>query len=279
MKRVDPKVYTKDYYLNDCTGFNEFKKSFGKVLEPRFVELIKLFNINSGTKVLDVGCGRGEMVFYAAGKGARAIGIDYSNDSIDLAKLAQGKQQKDIQNRTEFIQMDAKKLKFRNSDFDLIIMTDVVEHLYPEELDLVFGEIKRVLKPGGILVIHTAPNKIFNDVAYKYYCYPVGSFIVFVWNKTTRKNYPNMASIRHIRTDSHRIMHINEPTYFSLSKLYKKFNFQGRLVSTNITVKKPSLSLKDKVFNLLVFFHPLSKYFPLNILFGSDFVSILTNEK
>ena len=279
MKRVDPKVYTKDYYLNDCSGFNEFKQSFGKTLELRFVELIKYFDIKANTRVLDIGCGRGEMVFYAAGKGAEAVGIDYSKDAIALAKVAQKKQQKTIQNRTKFIFMDAKKLKFKNSYFDLVIMTDVVEHLYPEELDLVFKEIKRVLKSKGKLVIHTAPNKTFNNITYKYYCYPIASLIAFVWNTVVRKSYPNIASPKEIRTDSHSIMHINEPTYFSLDKLYKKYKFKGSLISTNVTVKKPSLSLKDSSFNFIVFLHPFSKYFPLNILFGSDFVSILTNDK
>jgi len=279
MKSVDPKVYTKEYYLNDCTGFEEFKKSFGKILEPRFIELIKYFKVNPDVRVLDIGCGRGEMVFYAASKGANAVGIDYARASIDLAKFAQKKQPKNIRNKTEFFYMDAKKLKFDDSYFDLIIMTDVVEHLYPEELDLVFAEIKRVLRIGGVLVIHTAPNKTFNDLAYKYYCYPVASFIVSVWNKLSGKNYPNIASPKTIRTDSHLIMHINEPTYSSLNNLYKKFSFKGNLISTNVTVKKESLSLKDKLFNFIVFFHPLSKYFPLNSLFGSDFVSVLINEK
>ena len=118
MKRVDPKVYTKDYYLNDCSGYKEFKQSFGKTLELRFLEMIKYFDIKANTRVLDIGCGRGEMVFYAAGKGAEAVGIDYSKDAIALAKVAQKKQQKTIQNRTKFIFMDAKNL---NSKIPILI--------------------------------------------------------------------------------------------------------------------------------------------------------------
>lgn len=279
MRRVDPKVYTKDYYLSDCTGYEEFKKSFGKILEPRFTELIKYFDIKPGTQVLDVGCGRGELVFFAAKKGAKAIGIDYSKNSIKLAKLAQKKQPQKIQSKTEFIYMDAKRLKFKDSFFDLIIMTDVVEHLYPEELNKVFEQIKRVLKPEGKLIIHTAPNKNFNDVGYKYYSYIIGSLLVWIWNKFSGKSYPNIAKPEQLRTDSHYIMHINEPTYFSLYKMFKQFKFIGRIESTNITVIKPSLSLKDKIFNFFVFLHPLSKRFPLNAFLGSDFISILTNKK
>ncbi len=279
MKRVDPGVYTKDYYLNDCTGFNEFKKSFGKILEPRFAEVIKYFDIKANTRILDIGCGRGEMVFYAAGEGAEAVGIDYSKDAIDLAKFAQKKQQKDIQNRTEFFFMDAKKLEFKNSSFDLIIMTDVVEHLYPEELELAFKEIKRVLRPKGKLIIHTAPNKLFNDLFYKLYSYPVSSFLIFIWNLFAKDKYPNIAKPSKIRTQSHAIMHINEPTYFSLSSLYKNYKFEGSLLSSNVTVRKPIFGIKDTIFNFLVFWDPISRKYPFNILFGSDFISILTNKK
>src|ERR1035437_2511749 len=168
MKRVDPKVYTKEYYLTDCTGFSEFKKSFGKILELRFVELIKHFKIEPNTKVLDIGCGRGEMVFFAALSGAEAIGIDYSKDAIELANLAKKKQSKTIQAKTKFLLMDAKKIAFADFYFDMVIMTDVVEHLYPKELDLTFKEIKRVLKNQGLVIIHTAPNKTFNDYFYKF---------------------------------------------------------------------------------------------------------------
>lgn len=279
MRRVNPKVYTKDYYLNDCTGYEEFKKSYGNKLELRFIELIKHFEVKPNTKVLDIGCGRGEMVFFAAKHGAEAVGIDYSKSSMELARVAWNKQSKKVQDKTKFLHMDAKNLKFNDNFFDLIIMTDVVEHLYPEELDLSFKEIKRVLKSNGKLIIHTAPNRLFNDIFYKFYCYPMGSLLTSLWNFINRSNYPNIASPNQIRTDSHLIMHINEPTYFSLSRLYKKYKFEGELNSSNVTIRKPILGIKDVIFNFLVFMDPISRKFPFNIFCGSDFISTLTNKK
>ena len=279
MKRVDPKVYTRDYYLNDCSGYVDFKKSNGNILEPRLKEMAKFIKIEKNTKILDVGCGRGEMVIYCAKKGAESIGIDYSNDAIKLAKEYSSKQSNNIQKLISFKQMDAKKLNFKDSYFDYVILTDVVEHLYDWELDLAIKEIKRVLKSDGILIMHTAPNKNFNDYAYKYYCYPVGTLIIKIWNLILKKNYPNIQHPSELRTDSHRIMHINEPTYNSLKNLFKKYNFIGSIYSSNITAVKPSLGIQDRIFNSVVFFNPLSKYYPLNILFGSDFVSVLKNKK
>ncbi|MCL4354085.1 oligosaccharide flippase family protein [Patescibacteria group bacterium] len=278
-RRVDPSVYTQKYYLTDCTGFEEFKKSYGKELEPRFMDLIKFFKITPESKLLDIGCGRGEMVLFAAKQGAKAIGIDYSKDAIVLSNKLKSKQPENIKKNMQFLLMDSKKLSFKDSFFDMVILTDVVEHLYPEELDLVFAEIRRVLKAEGLVVIHTAPNKLFNDIFYKFYSYPLSTLIVGLWNLFTGKKYPNILKPSSLRTESHLIMHVNEPTYFSLKKLYRKFKFKGSIQSTNITSKKTEIGTKDKLFNFVVYLHPLSKRFPFNVFSGGDFVSVIKNNK
>jgi len=278
-KTVHPSVYTKKYYLSDCSGFNEFKKTCGDKLESRFREIIRHFKIIPGMKVLDVGCGRGELVFYAARQGAQCAGIDYSLEAIKLAQLAGKKKTKTLRNRVKFCVMDAKRIKFKESTFDVVFLADVVEHLYDYELKVVFKHIKRVLKKDGVLIVHTAPNRIFNDIAYKYYCYPVSSFLVFLWNLFSGKKYPNIAKQSELRTDSHAIMHINEPTYSSLRKLFKENGFKGDILSSNVTVRKPIHSLKDYIYNLIVFLDPFSRFTPLNVLFGSDFVSVVKNKK
>jgi 2-polyprenyl-3-methyl-5-hydroxy-6-metoxy-1,4-benzoquinol methylase len=279
MRRVNPKIYTKEYYLTDCTGHEEFKKYFGEKFEPRFIEILQDVKIDKDMRVLDIGCGRGELVYYSAKIGAEAYGIDYSINAIKLANVLKDKKINTIRQRMHFSVMDAKKIKFTNSFFDVVFLTDVVEHLYPEELELVFREIKRVLKPRGQVVIHTAPNKIFNDYTYKYFCYPVAEIIVKLWNLLTNKRYPNIAEPKNLRVHSHSEMHINEPTFFSLKKLFNKFNFTGSIKSTNITVRKENISFKDDLFNFLVFLDPVSRYFPINIIFGSDFFSVLRNKK
>jgi ubiquinone/menaquinone biosynthesis C-methylase UbiE len=278
MKRVDPRVYTKKYYLTDCTGYKEYKRSFGELLEVRFEELLPFLKFSIHDTVLDVGCGRGELVYFSAKEGAEAYGIDYSKHAIALANNLKGKKEKNVQKRMNFKVMDAKNLEFPDSFFSAIIMTDVMEHLYPEELEEVLKELKRVLKKNGKIIIHTAPNKFFNGIGYKYYSYPVSSLGIFIWNKLLQKKYPNISHPNSLRTDSHAIMHINEPTYFSLKKLFLKTGFKDKTLSSNVTAIKPILSFKDTLYNLFVFFHPLSKYFPLNIIFGSDFVSVLTKK-
>jgi len=275
MRRVDPKVYTKEYYLKDCSGYELFNRTKGKRLEPRLKALVKKIPMKPAMRVLDIGCGRGEMVFWAAAKGAEATGIDYSKSAIDLAKKAQKKQKPVIKNNVKFGLGDAKKLEFPKNSFDMVFMIEVLEHLYPEEQEKIMKEIRRVLTKNGKLFIHTAPSKTFNDVAYPFWCYPMSTTLVGLSNLLFGSKYPNIASHREIRTKSHKAMHVNEPTYFSLKALFEKHGFSGSIRSTNITVKKPEISWKDKLFNSLVYFHPISNFPPFNIVWGNDFWALL----
>lgn len=276
MRRVDPKVYTEEYYLSDASGFNEYKRSFGKILEPRFKTLVAKLPPVNGLKVLDVGCGRGELVFWCVCNGAkRAVGIDYSTAAIKLSNRAKKVFNKSINEKVDFIKMDGKHLKFKDQSFDAVILTEVLEHLYPDEQEILLNEIYRVLAKNGFVFIHTAPSEWFNDYTYRYWCYPVSSLLVYLNNLITGHDYGNLSKYAEIRTESHKIMHVNEPNYFSLKKLFRHTGFKGKLRSTNVTVAKPIYSWKDSLFNFLVYFIPLSNFPPFNIIWGNDFYAIL----
>lgn len=275
MRRVPPLAYSKEYYLTDCTGFQEFKKSWGNILEPRFLKIVPCLRFRPGMRVLDIGCGRGELSLYGAKKKALVIGIDYSPEAVKLAKLAKAKQPKAVQRRIKFKLMDVKDMDFPKSYFDMVLLIDVVEHLYPEEVDIVFRKISFSLKKRGMLVIHTAPNRWFYDYTYPFYCYPVSTTLIFLWRLITGKSYPNLQPPKQVRTKSHLVMHINEQTYFSLRRFFKRHNFSGKIWTTNVTVLKPHLSWKDVLYNIIVYLYPISNYWPFNIFFGNDFLCIL----
>ena len=277
MKRVDPKAYTKKYYLSDCSGYKEYKKTWGKKLEPRLQRIVNEIPLKKGMRVLDIGCGRGELVFWSAIKGADVvIGIDYSKNAIILANEAIKYYPKKIRSKVKFKIRDAKKLKFHDKSFDAILMVEVLEHLYKEEQMEIFKQLLRILKDDGFIFIHTSPNKWFNNFTYKYWCYPISTILVNKNNFFTFSDYGNLVHPSKVRTDSHKIMHVNEPDYFSLKKLFNKFKFNGMIKSTNVTVAKPHLSWKDILFNTIVYFNPLSFFPPFNIFWGNDFYAVLT---
>lgn len=276
MKRVDPKVYTKDYFLNTCRGFGHFNETMGEDLERTMKIVSKKIPSVRNMKVLDLGCGRGEYSYWAAKRGAKTvIGIDYSIDAIKLANKTKEGWPKTIKDKVNFKLMDAKKLDFLKKTFDAVISTEVFEHLYEEEEKIVLKNINYVLKDNGFLFIHTSPSRFFTDVTYKYWSYPVSSAIVKINNLISGKQYPNIAKQSKLRTKLHKTVHVNEPTYFQLRKIFNEAGFKGEIYSSNTAYTKPNLGWKDVVFNFLVFLVPLSNFPPLNIIWGNDFYTVL----
>src|SRR6266849_4657269 len=164
-RSLPPDLYTEEYFLNACEGFEEFTESQGDRLSRRLTAAFAVAAVGPGMKVLDVGCGRGEILRHCARLGADAFGVDYAPVAVEMAskavagdRLAPGK--------TGVAQSDAKRLPFPNGYFDRVLMFDVVEHLFPWELNQSLAEIARVLKPGGAFIVHTAPNVWYDRYAY-----------------------------------------------------------------------------------------------------------------
>ncbi len=155
--------YDATYFLSVCEGYEEFLVSEGRELSRRLREAFAVAGIGSGMRVLDVGCGRGEILRHCTRAGAIAYGIDYAQAAVLLSRevVAAGE-------AAGVYQADARHLPFPDATFDRVLLFDIVEHLYPWELDQAIREARRVLKPDGRLVIHTAPN-----VWYDRYAYPV----------------------------------------------------------------------------------------------------------
>lgn len=272
MRRVDPSVYTKDYYLHDCCGFEEFKKRKGEILHKDVLSVLSRITVKPGMKLLDVGCGRGDVVVYYAKAGADAYGIDYAKAGIAIAQDARKKQTQQIQRYIHFSVMDAKKLDFPNNYFDVIISIDVFEHLYKEELEVALSEIRRVLKDDGTLLVNTEPNTIYLDFWHHVYVYPVSQLLLKLHKRITGHVYPGLP--KDPRNDLHKKQHINEPTLFYLKDLFKRHEFRGKIIE-NIALLKPVLSWKDRLYNILVVWYPISAYPPFSFLFAYDYICIM----
>lgn len=114
---------------------------------------LHLLDIKPGIKVLDIGCADGAMMVYSGLLGAEVYGIDLSPEWIEKAN----KYLKKYNIKGKAILGDAKKIGFPDNYFDKVVSSDFFEHLSYEDSLLVLKELKRVLKPGGMLFIKT-PN-------------------------------------------------------------------------------------------------------------------------
>ena len=102
---------------------------------------VRLFieSLPQNAQILDAGCGEGILVEEFRKKGRRIEGLDYNYES-------------------EFVRRgDVRCLPYPDQVFDAIINTDVFEHLPYEDQPKCLAEFKRVLKPGGRMLI-SVPN-------------------------------------------------------------------------------------------------------------------------
>jgi SAM-dependent methyltransferase len=148
-------IYDREYFLSDkCEGYDRFAEDRGlSQLKRREVDLLDL---SRGHSVLDAGCGRGEVLLACAEQGASVTGIDYAQAAVELSReTLAGVEGADVRRG------DVTDLPFGDGSFDRILFGDVIEHLDPPQADAALREFLRVLRPGGKLLIHTAPNLLF----------------------------------------------------------------------------------------------------------------------
>jgi ubiquinone/menaquinone biosynthesis C-methylase UbiE len=161
-KIISPATYSKEYFLTESDGWAEYLAGKGLTLPPRLQAIWNYLDIRPGLRILDVGCGRGEILVHCGLQNAHSVGIDYSLAALELARASIGEIFKTAGNncfRTpRLILGNAQRLPFSDNTFDRVVMSDIVEHLYQNELEFALMEAHRVLVPGGMLLVHTMPN-------------------------------------------------------------------------------------------------------------------------
>lgn len=109
----------------------------------RFYHLNSLLP-DSWEKLLDVGCGAGYFLKRWQTNDKKTFGVDSDNESIEYAKKL------GIKN---VLAHSAENLPYPNSEFDVAVCSEVLEHLPQKELPEFLNEISRVIKVNGSLII------------------------------------------------------------------------------------------------------------------------------
>ena len=164
---IRPEAYTEEYFRTSVEGHEQFVESGGRSISPRLARALTLADLRAGQRVLDIACGRGEVVLQSALRGADALGIDYAAAALSVARAALDGAT--ARGRFALARMDATRLALAPASFDAALMLDFVEHVYQPDLEAAFREVQRALKPGGRLIIHTSPNRVFEEVVYRRY--------------------------------------------------------------------------------------------------------------
>lgn len=226
-KSLPSTLYTEEYFLTACEGYDEFTESEGLHLSRRLHDAFAVAEVKPGMRVLDVGCGRGEIVRQCMRLGIEAYGMDYAEVATWMTRdviasertlmAAQDKQANSV--KAGVCRSDAKRLPFPTGYFDRVLMFDVVEHLYPWELHQTMLDIRRVLKPNGRFIIHTAPNRWYDA-----YAYPMVRLVRTMMGEGHK--YPkDPRAITPVNQD----VHVNEQDIFSMRRALNAAGFKGKI--------------------------------------------------
>ena len=106
-----------------------------------------------GKDVLEVACGSGQGVGYLASVSKSVVAGDYSEPIIDIARRHYG-------SRFKFERFDAQSIPFADSSFDVILIFEAL--YYIPDASRFFAECRRILRPGGVLLISNANKDLYD---------------------------------------------------------------------------------------------------------------------
>jgi 2-polyprenyl-3-methyl-5-hydroxy-6-metoxy-1,4-benzoquinol methylase len=159
-------AYDQTYYTQSCDGYASFAQYRGqRLVDERLMGAATIASLKPAGHVLDLGCGRGELAMHFAQRGYQVTAIDYSEAAIALAQSGVAAQPQ-YQPQITFHCADVNQIDLPLAHYDLVIATDLIEHLSPDEVATLYDRINGWLKPDGLCLIHTFPNRWYYQYDY-----------------------------------------------------------------------------------------------------------------
>lgn len=120
---------------------------FSRYLEGGAREFYERLTVPPGSRLLDVGCGSGQLALMAAKDGLDVTGVDIASNLIERARAraqAEGL-------RVRFEEADAEALPFEDASFDAVV--SLIAAMFAPRPDFVAKELLRVCTPGGTIAM------------------------------------------------------------------------------------------------------------------------------
>ncbi|MEV5971345.1 class I SAM-dependent methyltransferase [Streptomyces sp. NPDC051921] len=127
----------------------EYRSRIGGELEGKPLDRALLAALaeqaGDGAVIADLGCGPGHVAGWLAERGRTVVGVDLSPAMVALGRKGYPE--------LEFREGDLLGLPARDAEFDAAVALYSLIHLAPAELAPALGEIRRVLRPGALLLV------------------------------------------------------------------------------------------------------------------------------
>lgn len=133
---------TKKHFEESAEYYDE---SFdGKFVKPMYSHILKRLREEKTARILDVGCGTGNVLMELVNGNRELYGIDLSENMVNIARER-------LKENAAVVTADAGKLPFENDTFDILLCNASFHH-YPRP-EAVLEEMRRVLRTEGVLLM------------------------------------------------------------------------------------------------------------------------------
>ena len=139
----------------EFTGERYVPEMHGNMELEHIHRYLQACEIAEGKTVLDIACGEGYGSALLASKAKHVTGVDLSIEAIEHARTRY------VKENLEFKVGNASEIPLPDAGFDLVVSFETIEHL-AEQVEMI-QEIKRVLRPDGILLISTPDKHNYSD--------------------------------------------------------------------------------------------------------------------
>lgn len=140
----------------ECTGERFIPEVFGDWTLEHVHRYLLACELADGRQVLDIACGDGYGSHMLSRRAQSVIGVDIDAAAIDRAR------QKYTAENLFFRQGNATDIPLEDNAVDLVISFETIEHLHDH--DAMMKEIRRVLRPDGVLFISSPDKYEYSDV-------------------------------------------------------------------------------------------------------------------
>jgi ubiquinone/menaquinone biosynthesis C-methylase UbiE len=147
-------------------------------------------------RILDIGCGTGNVSLACAARGATVIGVDSNAEMLEVARSKAKKA--GLEDKVEWLELGVAEIagKINERSLDAAVSCLAFSELTPDEQTYTLSTVYSFLKPGGAIVIadEVVPEGSFNRFRHRLVRFPL-VFVTYILTQTTTRPINNPSAL------------------------------------------------------------------------------------